>query len=513
MDWNKEAEKRKDRLLADLSDRNGVIDWNKEAEKRKDRLLADLFALLRINSVKDLGTSGPGKPMGEGISEALNYMLRLGEEAGFETKDLQGYAGYAEYAPSESGDYVAVLCHLDVVPASGEWTAPPFEPEIRDGQLYARGAIDDKGPAMAAFYALKIVKELGLPAKHNVRLIFGTDEEHACDCMTMYRKLEKPPICGFTPDAEFPIVRAEKGQINVKVLLTASGDSDSEGRADGSEFCLKAFHGGGTANMVPENAVAFLEGEEANLEALAAGFTQYCMDKGMEGSASREDKALTLRLKGVSAHGMEPHLGRNAALELLHFLRRLSLQPDAERYVACVNDHLHGDCLGHAFGVAMSDDVTGALTINCGILEYAPGEPSFFHLNLRYPACGTSDFILDHISKRVASYGFQVDTPILKNPHHVPDEYPMIRMLQRVYEEETGREPALLSTGGGTYGALIPNGVAFGMEFPGTKSTAHQGDETVSVEQLIKATAIYARAIYELANLDFEPNDAGGEGG
>ena len=484
------------------------MDWNKEAEKKKERLLADLFALLRINSVKDLASSEPGKPMGKGIAEALDYMLELGESADFRTRNLQGYAGYAEYAPSESEDYVALLCHLDVVPASGEWTTPPYEPEIRDGKLYARGAIDDKGPAMAAFYALKIVKELGLPAKHNVRLILGTDEEHACDCMTMYRKLEKPPLCGFTPDADFPIVRAEKGQINVKIILEAGEDSAAKSLQ--CEFYLKSFMGGGTANMVPEKAEAIVQGEAESLEALAVAFGTYCKEKGLAGSADREEGTLALKLAGVSAHGMEPHLGRNAALELLHFLRRLSLQPDAKRYVACVNDHLHGDCLGHAFGVAMSDDVTGALTINTGILQYLPGGESFFHLNLRYPACGTSSFILENISKRVESYGFHVDTPILKDPHHVPDEHPMIRMLQRVYNEETGLPPTLLSTGGGTYGALIPNGVAFGMEFPGTKSTAHQRDEHVDVEQLLQATAIYARAIYELANLDFGASEVGG---
>lgn len=479
--------------------------------------MADLFALLRIDSVKDLGSSGPGKPMGRGIAEALDYMLGLSAAAGFETRNLEGYAGYAEYSPSQADDYVAVLCHLDVVPAPGAWTTPPFEPDIRGGKLYARGALDDKGPAMAALYALKIVKELGLPAKHNVRLIFGTDEEHACECMAKYRELEAPPLCGFTPDADFPIVRAEKGQINTKVILTPSsfpGEEEANGAGEGrSEFRLLSFEGGGVANMVPESAEALLCGEEASLDALAAAFAAYARDRGLEGAAERECANLRLRLAGRAAHGMEPQLGLNAGLELIHYVRRCSFQPDAERFLACIDEHLHGDCLGHAFGVCMQDEMTGPLTINCGIQKFAPGGESFFHLNLRYPACGEDSFILERISAKVESYGFHIGEPILKKPHFVPDEHPMIGMLQRVYAEETGLEPKLLSTGGGTYGALIPNGVAFGLEFPGKPGTAHQRDEYVEVEDLLAATAIYARAIYELTNLDLSAAGAPGWGG
>ena len=47
----------------------------------------------------------------------------------------------------------------------------------KDGKIYGRGTADDKGPAIAALYAMRAVKELGIPVKKNVRLILGTDEE------------------------------------------------------------------------------------------------------------------------------------------------------------------------------------------------------------------------------------------------------------------------------------------------------------------------------------------------
>lgn len=127
---------------------------------------------------------------------------------------------------------------------------------------------------------------------------------------------------------------------------------------------------------------------------------------------------------------------------------------------------------------------------------------SLFHINLRFPICGTTQDILARIQEKTSVHGWEIEEPILKNPHHVPDDHPMILALQRVYEEETGQSAELLSTGGGTYGAHIPNGVAFGPIFPGMEYTAHQQDEYMEINVLLQAASIYARAMYELANLD-----------
>jgi len=125
--------------------------------------------------------------------------------------------GFAEWGEAE--DYIRVLAHVDVVPAPREWITPSYEPTIRDGKLYARGTIDDKGPGMAAFYALKILKDLGLPLKRKIRMIYGTDEESGMRCVQHYLDVEPVPTYGFSPDNEFPIVYAEKEQINVKLTL------------------------------------------------------------------------------------------------------------------------------------------------------------------------------------------------------------------------------------------------------------------------------------------------------
>jgi succinyl-diaminopimelate desuccinylase len=125
-----------------------LVNWYQEILHRKDEMINDLFGLLKIESVKNVGSQSPGRPMGEKVGEALEYMLKLAEQAGFTTDNLDGYAGYLEDKHSQSEDYIGVLCHVDVVPATGEWTSPPFQPTIRDGKIFARGAIDDKGPTI-----------------------------------------------------------------------------------------------------------------------------------------------------------------------------------------------------------------------------------------------------------------------------------------------------------------------------------------------------------------------------
>jgi succinyl-diaminopimelate desuccinylase len=74
----------------------------------------------------------------------------------------------------------------------------------------------------------------------------------------------------------------------------------------------------------------------------------------------------------------------------------------------------------------------------------------------------------------------------------------MIKTLQSAY---TGDEPTLLTSGGGTYAALMKNAMAYGALFPGKVDSSHQVDEFIEIDDLIKATAIYAKALYELSYL------------
>ncbi len=468
-----------------------MVNWYQEVQNRKEELIKDLFGLLQIESVKDLTTKTSKYPMGENVGKALEYILHLSNEAGFKTKNVDGFAGYAEHGNYTDDDHVGVLCHVDVVPATGDWSSPPFEPTIRDGKIFARGSIDDKGPTMAAFYGLKLVKELGLPMKRNVRIIFGTDEESGMSCMRHYQQVEKMPTLGFAPDADFPIINAEKGQMSIKIVQNKSSHSTK------ANINLVSFSAGTRINMVPEQATAVLSG---NISEVAEKFEEYCKENQYHHSMEVFTDKIKLSLFGISAHAMEPFAGRNAGTALGEFLSSFQLQSDVQPFLSLLSE-LHNDYYGEKIGISYSDDVTGSLTVNPGIIQYKhDGEATIF-LNMRCPV--TLDFkqTKEKIVKAVEDKGFSIAEYRESSPHFVDGDDPMIQALQKVYQEETNLEPTLLSSGGATYARFIEKGVAFGACFPGKEYRAHQQDEYIEVEDLLKATAIYARAIYELANI------------
>ena len=134
-------------------------------------------------------------------------------------RNIDNYAGDFEFGQGD--EVLGIFAHLDVVPAGSGWDTDPYEPVIKDGKLYARGSSDDKGPTMACYYALKIIKELELPVSKRVRFIVGTDEESGWGDMDYYFAHNglKDPDFGFSPDAEFPIINGEKGNITTYLSI------------------------------------------------------------------------------------------------------------------------------------------------------------------------------------------------------------------------------------------------------------------------------------------------------
>ncbi|MDO3410878.1 dipeptidase PepV [Saccharibacillus sp. CPCC 101409] len=467
-----------------------MIDWQKEAEARRESLLEDLQGLLRIESVKEPATMTKKNPMGRGIGEALDYMLELAENAGLDVGNVDGYAGYAQYGDHDPASTIGVLGHLDVVPAAGTWTSPPFEPAIRGGRLYARGAIDDKGPTLAALYGLRIVMNLGLPLSKNVRLIFGTDEESGMSCMRYYAEKEGMPTTGFSPDADFPIIYAEKGQFNPTLVPKQAPETTK------SLAKLESFEAGVRVNMVPERAHAVLSGD---VRALVEAFGDFCRERGVEGEAEINAGQAMFTLLGVSAHGSEPRSGVNAGTLLASFLQDAPVQPEAKAFIGLLN-LLHEDFEGERIGIACRDEVTGALSVNPGVLRFGLGESDTeIQFTARCPVTADYGRIKGQLEEAVDGFGFRIADVREIGSHHVDRNEPVIAALQTAYAEVTGDEPTLLTTGGATYARFMPKGVAFGACFPGKEMTAHQADEYIEIDDLLKATAIYARAIYELA--------------
>ena len=123
-------------------------------------------------------------PFGKDANDALLYALNLGEKLGFRAKNIDGYCGYIEFG--EGPNLLGIIGHLDVVPSSDGWDTDPFNATIKNGKIFGRGAIDDKGPVIASLYAMKTIKD-NLKINSRVRLILGINEEKSWKCIKHYK--------------------------------------------------------------------------------------------------------------------------------------------------------------------------------------------------------------------------------------------------------------------------------------------------------------------------------------
>ncbi|BDD39048.1 dipeptidase PepV [Streptococcus ruminantium] len=463
-----------------------TVNFRTEVDKRKDEFMADLFDLLRINSERDDSQADAKHPFGPGPVHALNKFLEIADRDGYPTTNVDNYAGHFEFG--EGDEVLGIFGHLDVVPAGSGWDTDPYEPQIIDGKLFARGSSDDKGPTMACYYGLKIIKELGLPTSKKVRFIVGTDEESGWADMDYYFEHVGLPLpdFGFSPDAEFPIINGEKG--NITAYLHFTGENSGAAR-------LHSFAGGLRENMVPESATAIISGDLTDLDSKLAAFVE---EYGLKADAEALDNGrVQVTVIGKSAHGSTPEEGVNGATYLAKFLGQFAFDGAAKAYLELAGDTLLEDQEAKKLGVAISDEQMGALSMNAGIFKFdEASSDNTIALNFRYPKNTNPETIkagLEKLGVEAVSLSEQGHTP-----HYCPIDDPMVATLLSVYEKHTGLKGYEQVIGGGTFGRLLKRGVAYGAMFPGDVNTMHQANEFIEVEQLYRAAAIYAEAIYEL---------------
>lgn len=462
------------------------INWKELVEDYKEDFLTDLFTLLKIDSVRDDDAATDEYPVGPGPVEALDAFLEMGKRDGFETENFDNWAGHIEYGEGE--ELLGVLGHVDVVPVGTGWETDPFEPVLKDGRIYARGASDDKGPTMAAYYALKMIRDLKLPVSKRVRVIIGTDEESGWGCMDHYLKVAETPDFGFSPDANFPIINGEKG--NVSVQLNFGGENEGDTR-------LVSFESGLRPNMVPQDALAVVETAEA--DALAAAFKNYLKEQPVSGEAAVDGNQVTFTVIGQASHGAMPANGINAATYLAHFLNNFAFEADAKAFLQVTANYLHENTDGSKLGIDYTDELMGELTANFGIFNFVAGEKGMINANMRFPQGTDGDTILAQIKETLKDEKVTAEmVGLSKEPHYVPKEDPLVETLLNVYHKQTGLEAHEMIIGGGTYGRLLKRGVAFGAMFPDSVDTMHQANEFMALDDLMRAMSIYAEAIYEL---------------
>jgi succinyl-diaminopimelate desuccinylase len=454
-------------------------------DSHQDEIITALQGVLRIPSVQ--ADPAPNAPYGQPVRDALDYTLALCERLGFRTKDVDGYAGHAEFG--EGAEMIAALGHLDVVPEGNRWTRPPYGAVIEDGYIYARGSSDDKGPTYAALYAAKALMDSGLPLKRRVRLVFGCNEESGFGCVKHYFEVakEERPVYAFTPDAGFPLYYAEKGIVDI-VLEKPLPQGEAPLR-------IASAGGGRRPNMVPDSAEATLVGTP---EALYQATTtlQKFWDKNVTFEAT--EAGLIVRAVGKSAHGSQPTLGDNAVARLARALATLDL-PDREAWLGFVAETV--DPTGGALGIAHTDDVAGPLTCNLGVMTFTDAGTVRLTYNIRYPVTWNLEALLEADRPIREQQGWTLSIADHKEPLYVPLDKEPVATLLRVYREETGdMESQPGTTGGGTYARATPHAVAYGAGFPGVPDgPAHEPDERIAISTVLNAAKIFAHAFYELA--------------
>ncbi len=460
-------------------------------ESYRDELIENIRKWIAIPSVQG-EPAGENAPFGAEVRRMLDTALADGRRFGFEVRDIDGYAGDISYGAGEQT--MGMLAHLDVVPLGDGWTHDPLGGEIADGRIYGRGTTDDKGPALCALYAMRAVKEAGLPLKDGVRLILGCDEETGMSDMRHYASKMKMPDYGFSPDAEFPVINIEKGGVNMRLSKVTGGE-------DGAAIPVYSLYAGERPNVVPAEATAVvglahttLAELNEKLSAIEKAHDRFRLSAALEGEGRARITAT-----GVNAHAAMPERGVNAAGMLLIALKELGAGgAGSGPAIAMLADAVGMEYTGQSLGIACADELSGALTCNLGILRYDANELSAL-LDIRYPICGSEELMLGQAAKRVAPAGMSVCCASSHTPLHVPADSKIVKGLLKVYHEVTGLPAYTIAIGGGTYSRMMPNTVAFGVCFPGDMDVCHIADEYIDIEKMMLGVKIFAHAIAEIA--------------
>jgi succinyl-diaminopimelate desuccinylase len=463
------------------------MDYDQVIDGLTDEIIESTQALIKIKSVKS--NSSEGKPFGERINDALEFALNLSEKFGFKTANLDGYIGYAEYG--EGDKLIGILVHLDVVPEGEGWSSPPYEGKVSNGNIYGRGAIDDKGPAIAALYALKAIKDSGIKLNSRVRIIFGLNEESGSSCIQHYLNNDEIPSFSFVPDANYPVINGEKGILTFNLEKALIQDYNN--------IVVTSICGGNRHNMLPDFCEATLKVHDDSFLIIKEKFILFFNKTQFDMQLDFSSECILIKSFGVSAHASLPEKGVNAISRLMLFLNELDITGDLGDFITFYCKHIGLEYSGTSFGCNLSDDISGSLTLNAGIINVTTNKAEII-IDIRYPVTYTSDIVITKVKEKTDPFKISITNVHDVKPLYLPLESELVSCLMDVYSEFTGQRIEPVSIGGGTYARSMPNSVAFGPLFPNDPELAHQKDEYITVNNLIKNTKIYARAINKLAN-------------
>jgi predicted dipeptidase len=417
--------------------------------------------------------------------------------------------------PGTGKEEFGILTHADVVPVvADEWVLDdgtrldPFKLTRVGGNLYGRGSIDDKGSIATVLYAMKAVKDSGLPLSRTIRLMIETTEETGGDAMKYYRTKTELPEYNIVLDSKYPAVVAEKGS---GALRTSFPLQD----APAGFTYIAAMAGAASTNAVPQTATARLQGGDlaavaARLNAAKAAFiAKYTPQGGSFGIDVVQDaSAVQIKVTGTSAHGSRPEEGVNPLPRLAMFLRESEVPvaptgyANAVRYLA----ELYGtDYLGRTIGLAYSDDFMGPLTMSPNLVREKDGMVDVL-VNVRMPRGRTPDALVHATKVKVNDWAAQASVPVIID--HQQGNWmardpkgAWLSTLLNTFGDTTGLTAQPVSTAGSTTAKLMPNAINFGPAMPGKKYTAHNAKEFKEVVDLDADMQMFTEMLVRIGNL------------
>ena len=466
------------------------MDYTKQIETwlevHREEMIADICALCRVDSER--GEAAEGKPFGEGPAAGLAKGMEICAKNGFAPENVDNYC--VDALLNDRPLQLDILCHLDVVPAGDGWTATkPFEPLVTADRIIGRGTADDKGPAVAVLYAMRALRELGVPLSGGVRLILGSDEECGSGDIAYYFSRKKHAPMSVSPDADFPLIFLEKGRFEESF--------DASFAATQVLPRVVLAEGGVKSNVVPARAKAVVLGMTA---ASAAPFVKAAEDStGTQMTVRQAEGGVEIDVQGVQVHAANPEGGNNALTALISLLASLPLADcdSTARVRSLARLFPHGDYYGRGLGVAREDEISGKLTLTMDVLRLTE-EGLEGTIDCRTCCAANEENTADVANAKLRAEGLHPQVVPMTPAHYVPKDSPLVTSLLSSVEKYTGRKEEPLAIGGGTYVHEIENGVACGCADPAVDNHMHGPDEFVLIDQLMMSAKIYADAIIRL---------------
>lgn len=468
----------------------------------KQNIIGSICDLITFPSVSVEEIDSPF-PFGKDCSDCLKHFLHLASSLGFRTKNVDDYCGWAEFGEGE--ELIGIVGHLDVVPAKKEdWKYSPFVPTLADNRIYGRGAIDDKGPVVSSLYAMKAVmdylNENNIILNKRVRLIVGLNEEKNWKCIEYYKSHEEIPALGFSPDADFPCIYAEKSVISLflsEELSNITYNMKNRMYISTTPITIENLDCMQNAiNVVPKFCSAILKTKSPQITSNVINVCKSLISKySYEIDLYKiDDLHIKLSSYGKASHSAHPELGNNAITKLIIILNDLFKNfnmsfPLFKNFSELIGD----DYTGTNLNLNITDE-SGALTLNTSRL-YIEDSKVYIGINLRVPVSKTPDEIIEVFEK---SFPNQVTLGRIQPSLFIDKKSELVQKLCKIFNEACGTDFEPIAIGGATYARAFDNFVCFGMNFPGDKDMCHQADEFIDIDKLMLATNIYANTIYEL---------------